>query len=87
LPKIVARIARASHESDSPFSAKQAEMININKATAVEIDGVQALRGHGYEITRYRQERGGFTDLRQLDEVPGLAGKTEGIEQFVSVTD
>jgi hypothetical protein len=28
-------------------------MINIIKATAVEIDGVQTLRGHEYLITRY----------------------------------
>ncbi|MES2291504.1 MAG: hypothetical protein V4530_17395 [Pseudomonadota bacterium] len=30
---------------------------------------------HGYEIARYREERGRFDDLRQLDEVPGLSGK------------
>ncbi|MBF6541376.1 hypothetical protein IU418_29775, partial [Nocardia farcinica] len=35
------------------------------------------LAGHGYEIVRYRGERGRFTDLRQLDEVPGLSGKVD----------
>ena len=51
--------------------------LNINTATAAELDGIEALRGHGYEIVRYREERGSFTSLRQLDEVPGLAQKTE----------
>lgn len=58
-------------------------MLNINTATAEEIDGIEMLKGHGFEIVRYRKDRGGFTDLRQLDEVPGLAGKTDGVAQFV----
>ena len=52
-------------------------MININNATADELDAVPGLQGHGFEIVRYREERGRFTDLRQLDEVPGLAGKAD----------
>ena len=48
--------------------------LDINSATADELDAVEALRGHGPEIVRYREERGRFTDTRQLDEVPGLAG-------------
>lgn len=51
--------------------------MNINGATADELDAVEELKGHGFEIVRYREERGGFTDLRQLDEVPGLAGKVD----------
>lgn len=50
-------------------------MINVNTATAEQLDAVDDLRGHGFEIVRYREERGKFTDLRQLDEVPGLSGK------------
>jgi competence protein ComEA len=49
--------------------------IDINHATREELDAVPALQGHGPEIVRTREERGGFTHLRQLDEVPGLAGK------------
>ena len=49
--------------------------VNVNHATAEELDAVQALAGHGFEIARYRDERGSFTELRQLDEVPGMAGK------------
>ena len=60
-------------------------MIDLNAATAQELDGIQVLRGHGFEIARYREERGSFTDLRQLDEVPGLAGKTDGVDAHLSV--
>lgn len=48
--------------------------IDLNTATADELDAIDGLRGHGYEVVRYREERGRFTDVRQLDEVPGLAG-------------
>jgi competence protein ComEA len=52
-------------------------MIDINTASAEELDAVPALQGHGFEIVRYREERGRFTGLRQLNEVPGLAGKVD----------
>jgi DNA uptake protein ComE-like DNA-binding protein len=52
------------------------EPIDLNRATKEELDAVEGLEGHGHEIVRYREERGRFTALRQLDEVPGLAGKT-----------
>lgn len=51
--------------------------VDINAATAEELDQVPELQGHGFEIVRYRKERGGFSALRQLDEVPGLAGKVD----------
>jgi competence protein ComEA len=49
--------------------------IDINTAGQAALDAVPDLKGHGHEIVRYREERGRFTDLRQLDEVPGLSGK------------
>ena len=49
--------------------------INLNTASAEALDAVPGLQGHGLEIVRYREERGRFTDPRQLDEVPGLSGK------------
>ena len=55
----------------------KADLTNINTASAEELDGVACLRGHGFEIVRYREERGSFTALRQLDEVPGLSGKVD----------
>ena len=51
--------------------------LDINIATKDEIDAIDALQGHGHEIVRFREERGGFTELRQLDEVPGLSGKVD----------
>ncbi|ADL01321.1 helix-hairpin-helix domain-containing protein [Brevundimonas subvibrioides] len=60
-------------------------MIDLNTPTAEEFDAIQGLRGHGFEIVRYREERGYFTSLRQRDEVPGLAGKTDGIGAHASV--
>jgi competence protein ComEA len=60
-------------------------VIDINTSSADEIDSVAPLKGHGYEIARYRKERGGFTELRQLEEVPGLAGKIAGIEEFIRI--
>jgi competence protein ComEA len=53
------------------------DKVNVNEASAEELDAVEALRGHGFEIVRYREERGRFDGLRQLDEVPGLAGKVD----------
>ena len=58
-------------------------MIDINSATAEEIDAVPQLKGHGFEITRYREERGRFEAIRQLEEVPGLAGKIDGLDTAV----
>ncbi len=49
--------------------------LDINRATKEEFDKLGDLQGHGHEIVRYREERGGFTSLRELDEVPGLTGK------------
>lgn len=60
-------------------------MIDLNTATAQDLDTIPSLRGHGFEVVRYREERGRFTSLRQLDEVPGLAGKTDGVERHLRV--
>lgn len=60
-------------------------VINLNTATAADLDAVDPLSGHGFEIVRYREERGGFDAVRQLEEVPGLAGKWNGAETLVTV--
>lgn len=60
-------------------------MIDINSASAEEIDAVPQLKGHGFEIVRYRDERGRFGALRQLEEVPGLAGKVDGLNDVIRV--
>jgi DNA uptake protein ComE-like DNA-binding protein len=51
--------------------------IDVNRADKEALDGIEGLKGHGHEIVRYREERGGFTELRQLEEVPGLTGKLD----------
>lgn len=60
-------------------------MIALNSATPAELDEVPQLKGHGFEIVRYREERGRFYDVRQLEEVPGLAGKWQGAEAIVII--
>lgn len=60
-------------------------MIALNSATAAELDEVPQLKGHGFEIVRYREERGRFDDVRQLEEVPGLAGKWQGAKAIILI--
>jgi competence protein ComEA len=62
-------------------------LVDVNTASADELDAVPGLAGHGFEIVRYRGERGRFTDLRQLDEVPGLAGKADDGRASLTVGD
>lgn len=59
--------------------------MNLNTATAEELDLLPQLKGHGFEIVRYREERGRLNDLRQLNEVPGLTGKADGLEGQLAV--
>ena len=60
--------------------------IDLNSADKEELDAIDGLKGHGHEIVRYREERGGYTSVAQLDEVPGFTGKlTPEIEAQLSV--
>ena len=61
--------------------------VNVNTASPDELDAVPGLRDHGFEIVRYRGERGRFTYLRQLEEVPGLAGKVDVSRAALSIGD
>jgi competence protein ComEA len=60
-------------------------LLNINEASAAQIDAVDELSGHGFEIVRYRAERGRFDAIRNLEEVPGMAGKIAGLEAIITV--
>ncbi len=62
-------------------------MIDLNTADAAALDAIPALKGHGPEIVRYREERGRFTALRQLDEVPGLTGKADDAHPMLTIGD
>ncbi|WP_097064873.1 helix-hairpin-helix domain-containing protein [Sphingomonas guangdongensis] len=53
-------------------------MIDINTASADEIDALPQLKGHGYEIVRYRAERGRFEAVRQLEEGPAWRARLPG---------
>jgi competence protein ComEA len=64
-------------------SAPETPRLAINTASAEEIDALDQLKGHGFEIVRYRNDRGRFDALRQLEEVPGLAGKVRDLEGVV----
>lgn len=68
-----------------PRHEEKRPMLDVNTATAEQLDAVPELKGHGFEIVRYREERGRFTSLRQLAEVPGLAQKTDGLEKRLRV--
>jgi DNA uptake protein ComE-like DNA-binding protein len=60
--------------------------VDLNSADQDALDAVEGLEGHGPEIVRYRDERGGFTELRQLEEVPGLTGKvTDAIRERLTI--
>jgi competence protein ComEA len=60
--------------------------VDLNSADKEALDAVEGLEGHGHEIVRYRDERGGFTELRQLEEVPGLTGKvTDAIRERLTI--
>ncbi len=59
--------------------------VDVNTADAAALDAVPGLEGHGFEIVRYREERGRFTDLRQLDEVPGMVGVADGLGDVLTV--
>lgn len=55
-------------------------MLDVNSATAAELEALPQLKGHGFEIVRYREERGRFTEVRPLEEALSLAGKWDGAE-------
>ena len=60
--------------------------IDLNSASKEQLDAIEPLRGHGFEIVRYREERGDFTSVDQLDEVPGLTGKiTTDLSEHLSI--
>lgn len=60
-------------------------MIDLNTASGADLDAVPELQGHGFEIVRYRDDRGRFDEVSQLEEVPGLSGKWEGAEVSVQI--
>lgn len=72
-------------ETTARTAAGGSARIDLNTATADMLDAVPVLKGHGFEIVRYREERGGFSDLRQLAEVPGMTGVADDIGDRLTI--
>lgn len=62
-------------------------LANVNTTTHEQLDVVSELKGHDFKIVRYCAERGKVTDLSQLDEVPGMAGKADSGRSALTVGD
>ena len=45
-------------------------MLDLHSATAAELDALPQLKGHGFEIVRYREERGRFTECASSRRCP-----------------
>jgi competence protein ComEA len=57
----------------SHFGPAAAQPVNINKATAVEIECVlEITRSESKAIVQYRQQHGAFQSIDDLSRVPGL---------------
>jgi competence protein ComEA len=59
--------------------------INVNTATADELDAIPQFEDHGFEIVRYREDRGAIDALRQLEEVPGMAGNADALDDALTI--
>ena len=77
----------SSSSSSSASSADSSEKININTATAEEL---QELSGVGEviagNIVAYREENGNFTSIEQIQEVSGIGeARFAAIEEYICV--
>jgi competence protein ComEA len=65
------------------FGPKPVKPLNVNKATAVELEGVLTIsRAQAEAIIQYREKKGDFKSLDDLKKVPGLdAAKVEAKKQ------
>lgn len=74
-------------ESAAPSTATAAEMVDINTASAAELD---TLPGIGEKlaaaIVSYREAQGAFRDIEDIMNVPGIgAGKFEKFRDRITV--
>lgn len=78
-------MTRQGRQRRTTSATPKPDALDLNTASAADLDTIPALQGHGFEIVRYREERGGFADLRQLNEVPGLTGKVDGLNDRLRI--
>ncbi|MCW2474754.1 MULTISPECIES: ComEA family DNA-binding protein [unclassified Symbiopectobacterium] len=65
--------AANSGASSAPATASTQDTVNINTATAQQLTQLQGIGARRAEaIVQYRDENGPFTDIEQLQEVPGI---------------
>ncbi len=51
------------------------EKVNVNNASKDELAKVQGIGNNRAEkIVQYREENGAFSDLNEIDKVPGMQG-------------
>lgn len=69
--------ASSSSSSSSPAASSAAGKVNLNTATAADL---QKLNGIGEkkaeQIIAYREQKGGFKSIDELKEVSGIGDKT-----------
>lgn len=55
------------------FPAEEIPKINVNKATAIELEsGLTLRRSHAAAIIQYRTKNGDFNSIEELKKVPGV---------------
>lgn len=54
----------------APAKKEQCAIIDLNAASAEELDALPQLKGHGFEIVRYREDRGCFRAVRHWRKSP-----------------
>ncbi|MFZ4834105.1 ComEA family DNA-binding protein [Rouxiella sp. Mn2063] len=70
----VTRAAESPNQTKSKIAPGEGDMVSINTATAEDFARVMNGVGlkKGQRIVDYRNELGAFTDVDQLQEVPGI---------------
>ena len=67
----------AAATASTASTADPAGLININKASQSELEGLPGIgEKKAAAIIEYRMSMGAFTDIEQLDNVPGIGPKT-----------
>lgn len=60
-----------------PLRAEEAQLVNINTATAVELTQLKGIgTKYAERIVQYREEHGPFTSVEDMMKVPGIGPRT-----------